>query len=126
MTKQLFQVGKIVNTHGISGEVRIHRMTDFPERFNVGNTLYLKQNNQLLPLTIAGHRQHKQFDLLLFEGYDDIKDVEAFKGKYLHITEDQLTELDEGEYYYFEIICCSVLTTDGDRSEEHTSELQSR
>lgn len=41
MTKW-FNVGKIVNTHGVKGEIRVVSRTDFPEeRYKVGNTLYI-------------------------------------------------------------------------------------
>ena len=113
MTERLYNVGKIINTHGIDGEVRVFRISDFDDRFAIGKTLYVENNNQLIPLIIEGHRKHKQYELLHFKNYDRIEDVEPFKGTYLKIKEDQLTNLQEGEYYYHEIIGCQVFTTDG-------------
>lgn len=113
MSDSLYDVGKIINTHGICGEVRVIRITDFDDRFDVGNTLYVEYNNDLIPLTIEGHRKHKQYDLLHFQGYDRIEDVERFKNTYLKINEEQLTELNEGEFYYHEIIGCEMVTTNG-------------
>lgn len=112
----MFNVGKIVNTHGVKGEVKVHRITDFDDRFEVGSWLILdKENDQLLHLQIDGHRMHKGFDLIHFEGYDTINDVEHFKGLYLKISEDQLTELEENAFYYHEIIGCSVHLTEGEQ-----------
>src|SRR5699024_2283664 len=103
----MYNVGKIVNTHGVRGELKVIRITDFEERFTVGETLYVaKENVPPFPLTIDGHRINKGFDLVHFMDYDDINDVENFKGAYLQITGDQLTELDENEIYYHEIIGC--------------------
>lgn len=114
--KKMYDVGRIVNTHGVRGEVRVIRITDFEERFAVGGKVYLvKDNNEPVELKIAGHRQHKQFDLLLFEGYNNINEVESFKDAYLRITEDQLFTLPEGEYYHHEIIDCEMFTTDGEK-----------
>ena len=116
MTEKMFDVGKIVNTHGVRGEVRVFRITDFEERFNIGETLYLVRDHQpVRKLIIDGYRKHKQFDLLHFEGLDNINDVEHFKGAYLKIKEDQLTELAEGEYYHYEIIGCEMYTTAGEK-----------
>lgn len=113
MDMKMFNIGKIINTHGIRGEVKVLRISDFEERFNVGEVVYLEKNkNDLVELTINGHRMHKGYDLLRFEGYDNVNDVEQFKGFYLKISEDQLTELEEGEYYYHEIIGCDVHTID--------------
>lgn len=116
MSEEMFDVGKIVNTHGVRGEVRVFRITDFEERFNIGETLYLVRDHQpVRELIIDGHRKHKQFDLLHFEGLDHINDVEHFKGAHLKIKEDQLTELAEGEYYHYEIIDCVMYTTTGEK-----------
>lgn len=107
---QTFNVGKIVNTHGVRGEVKVKRITDFDDRFAIGNRLILeKENGQALELEVDGHRIHKGFDLIQFKDYDNINDVERFKGQFLKISEDQLTELSEDEFYYHEIIGCSVI-----------------
>ncbi|MGX7204062.1 ribosome maturation factor RimM [Enterococcus pingfangensis] len=106
-----YKVGKIVNTHGIRGEVRVISTTDFTEeRYQVGEQLLLFRDKQeVLPLTIASYRRHKNFDLLSFEGYPNINDVEAFRDGVLKISEKQLGELDEHEYYYHEIIGLTVI-----------------
>ncbi|RBW67530.1 ribosome maturation factor RimM [Bacillus taeanensis] len=114
-----FNVGKIVNTHGVRGEVRVISKTDFPEvRYQKGNVLYLEQaeRREKLPLTITSYRKHKQFDLLTFQGYENINEVEAFKGGLLKISEEQLNEdhLDEGEFFYHQIIGCTVFTDEGE------------
>ncbi|PEA55244.1 ribosome maturation factor RimM [Bacillus pseudomycoides] len=116
MTKW-FNVGKIVNTHGVRGEVRVVSRTDFPEeRYKVGNTLYIWQEKGAEPLAvkITSHRSHKSFDLLTFEGYNNVNEVEQWKGSLLKVPEDQLGELAEGEYYYHEIIGCTVVTEEGE------------
>lgn len=112
-----FNVGKIVNTHGIRGEVRVISRTDFPEeRYAVGNVLGLFKPGSDKPilLTVASHRVHKNFDLLTFEGYPSINDVEPFKDGILKVSEDQLTELEEDEFYFHEIIGCTVVSLDGE------------
>ncbi len=107
-----FNVGKIVNTHGIAGEVRVISRTDFKdERYKKGNKLYLfmPDNAEPIPLTVKSWRTHKNFDLLSFEGYNSINDVEKWKGGILKVSEEQLNSLDEDEYYFHEIIGCKVL-----------------
>ncbi|MFS0751869.1 ribosome maturation factor RimM [Oceanobacillus sp. 1P07AA] len=113
MSEAKFNIGKIVNTHGIRGEVKVVRITDFEDRFTPGNKVYLQDENNYKPLTIDTHRVHKGFDLIQFKGYGNINDVEAFKGLMLSIDEDQLTDLEEDAYYYHEIVGCKVITTDG-------------
>ena len=60
-------------------------------------------------INVASHRQHKTFDLLTFEGYNNVNDVEKFKGVLLKVPEKQLGELEENEFYYHEIIGCKVV-----------------
>ncbi|MGM0167126.1 16S rRNA processing protein RimM [Enterococcus sp. AZ135] len=106
-----YKVGKIVNTHGLRGEVRVISTTDFTEeRYQVGEKLFLFRDKQdVLSLTIASYRRHKNFDLLSFEGYENINLVEPFRDGILKISEKQLGELDEHEYYYHEIIGLTVV-----------------
>ncbi len=117
MAEKWFNVGKIVNTHGIRGEVRVISKTDFAEeRYEPGNTLYIFQEDSDDPVEVIvdSHRVHKNFDLLTFEGMHSIQDVEQFKGSLLKVTESQLSELEEGEYYFHEIIGCKMFTDEGE------------
>lgn len=106
-----YTVGKIVNTHGVQGEVRVISQTDFPdERYQVGETLYLFREDDKKPtkLTVMNHRKHKNFDLLSFEGIYNINLAEALRDGVLKISENQLTDLEENEFYYHEIIGLKV------------------
>jgi 16S rRNA processing protein RimM len=116
--KEWYLVGKIVNTHGIRGEVRVISHTDFPEeRYATGSHLYVGKNrtSEKLEVVVESHRRHKNFDLLKFEGFNNINDVERFKGQSLYVSEDQLSELGENEFYYHEIIGCEVFDEKGER-----------
>ncbi|MCL1630886.1 ribosome maturation factor RimM [Sporolactobacillus sp. CPB3-1] len=117
MTDQWLYVGKIVNTQGIKGEVRVVSSTDFPEeRYAKGAILYMRdmKSGAYEPLKVRTHRRHKQFDCLTFEGHNSINDVEKYKGSTLFITKEQLSELAQGDFYYHEIIGSKVVT-DTDR-----------
>jgi 16S rRNA processing protein RimM len=111
-----YQVGKIVNTHGIRGEVRVVTISDFAEqRYRPGSTLYIFSNEHQTPaaVVVKSHRVHKSFDLLTFENHTSIADVEGYKGMLLKVAEDAREELPEGEFYYDEIIGCQVYTEEG-------------
>jgi len=112
---EYLNVGKIVNTHGIRGEVRVISQTDFPEqRYQKGAKLTLfRKGNTPLDVTVSGHRKHKNFDLLTFEGYPTINDVEPFRDGILKVAEEFLTDLEENEYYYYEIIGLNVIDEQG-------------
>lgn len=81
----LIKIGKIVNTHGIKGELRI--ISDFNEKdqvFVADNEIYI--NNQ--PYLINSYRPHKQFDMITLVGFNDINQVLPFKGKWLYFDKD--------------------------------------
>lgn len=110
--EKYFDVGKIVNTQGLKGEVRVISFTDFAEeRYKKGNSLMLFQDQKSpIELKIQSHRKHKNFDLLMFEGFHNINQVEPFKGGTLKVSADEQHELGEMEYYYHEIIGLSVIS----------------
>ena len=100
-------VGKLVNTHGLKGEVRI--ISDFRHKKNVfvkGMKLYIGKKKE--EFTINTYRFHKIYDMVTFEGYNNINDVEYLKGLNVYINEDDL-KLDEGIYsgklIDFKVIC---------------------
>ena len=110
MTNYL-QVGKIVNTHGIRGEVRVQSTTNSPEeRYAKGSELAIEvSKSEYIPVTVKSHRVHKSFDLLTFEEYSNINDVEKYKTKFLVVAEELLHELEENEYYANDLIGSEVV-----------------
>lgn len=117
MTQRMFNVGKLVNTHGIRGEVKIIPTTDFPEeRFAQKSELVLQQpnSNNSVSVTVERSRLHKNMYIIKFVQFDNINEVEKYKGWMLKVSEEQLDELDEDEYYYHEIIGCKVVTDEGE------------
>ena len=89
--------------------------TDFvAERFAKGQDLYLQQAGEPLKLTVESARQHKGFILVKFVGYDNINDVQAFRDHELMVSGKDQQPLEDGQYYYHQIIGLSVKTVDGE------------
>lgn len=108
-------VGKIVNTHALQGEVKVVSASDFKEeRFAKGSQLFIDYKGEQVPVLVAAHREHKGTDLLKFKDLGSINDVEKYKGCHLLVAADELAELADDEFYYFEVIGCQVVTTDGE------------
>ena len=113
-----FNVGKIVNTQGLQGELRVLSVTDFSEeRFKKGSKLSIfdDKNQFVMEVEIASHRKQKNFDIVKFKGLYHINDVEKYKGCSLKVAEEDLADLEEDEFYYHEIIGLDVY--EGDRIE---------
>ncbi|WNR46621.1 ribosome maturation factor RimM [Paenibacillus roseipurpureus] len=114
MTEKLVTVGKVANTHGIRGEMKIVPETDFPERFDKGSSLLIVDaQNKQTPVTIKTSRLHKNLFIVQFDQFSNINDVEKFKGSLVKIEAKHQQPLEEGEYYYHEIIGCKVITDEG-------------
>lgn len=99
-------IGKLVNTHGIKGEVRILSDIDYKnEIFKKNNSLYIgKEKNKM---TINTYRVHKNFDMVTFDGINDINDVLKFKGESIYIKRE---EVDIDGYFDSELIDFDVYT----------------
>ena len=110
-----FNVGKIVNTQGLQGEMRVLSVTDFAEeRFKKGNILALfdKKDQFVMDVEIASHRKVKNFDIIKFKGMYHINDIEKYRDFSLKVAEEDLTDLEDGEFYYHEIIGLEVYEND--------------
>ena len=108
----LIYVGKIVNTHGIKGEVRL--LSDFEEKnliFKDGFKIYIGEN--LEEQIIHTYRHHKMFDMLTFKGIHDINEVLKYKGKKVYINKDDL-DLREDEYLLEDLIGMKVICDNED------------
>ena len=97
-------IGMLVNTHGLRGEMKVKVLTDFPQlRFQKGAVVHLQLAQGQFDLKVQHVRESKGQLLVKFEGYDDINQVEGWKGSMLTIREEELQELDEFEAYFHEL-----------------------
>lgn len=110
---EFVQVGDIVNTHGLNGELRILSDSDFKEeRFKKGETLFIidATGNIIDEVVISKYRTHKNFDLITLKGYNHINQVERFKGKMIAIKKAELPTLEDSDgYYHHDIMACDVI-----------------
>lgn len=103
-------IGKVVNTHGIKGEIRILSSFDKKEKvFVKGMTLYLGKKRE--SVVITSYRKHKNFDMVTLEGYDNINDVLRFKGLRAYVTRESL-HLGENEYLDQDIIGFHIVSNE--------------
>lgn len=99
------EVGKIITTHGIKGEVKVSLSTSFPyERFKKGNVLYINDNNKYIPITIDTFRIHKGLGLVSLNGITNINDCLGYVGKTIYVDKETLDELEEDNFYFDDLI----------------------
>ncbi len=112
---EMFTVGKIVNTHGIRGELRVLPTTDDNNRFKKLKTVYIElyKQTELKQYEIESSRLHKNFVLIKLVGIDDINEAEFLKNATLKIDRKDSLPLEEDEYYISDLYGIDVKTEDG-------------
>ena len=111
--EDMLRVGVISSTHGVRGEVKVFPTTDDPARFEDLETVFLDTGKEMLELEIAGVKFFKNMVILKFKGYDNINDIEKYRGKDLWITREQAVPLGEDENFV-DLIGLSVITDQGE------------
>lgn len=82
MKKEFLEIGKIVNTHGIKGELKVMHMCDSAEFLCDFKTVYLDEKT---PLKVIKSRVHKNTVLMTFEGINDINEAEKYKNRFIYM-----------------------------------------
>lgn len=110
--EQMFTIGKIVNTHGVKGEVRVLPSTDDVKRF--GKLKEVKvENRTMTTYEIETVRYHKNFVLLKFKGIDTMNEAELLKNSLLKIDRKDALPLKKDEYYQCDLYGLRVVTDTG-------------
>ncbi len=103
-------IGKIVNTHGIKGEIRL--LSNFLEKdliFKTGFKIYIGSKKE--EKIIERYRRHKNFDMLTFKGINDINDVLKYKKMNVYVKRDDL-KLSENEFILEDLIGMNIICDD--------------
>ena len=107
------EVGKIVNTHGLRGEVKIVTWTDTPDVFEDIKYVYAVRKNEEISLTVKGIKYQKNNIIVKFAEIESIDEAEKYKNCILKADREMLGELPEGVYYIADLIGCEVYEDNG-------------
>ena len=109
-----FPVGVIASTHGLQGEVNVFPTTEDPNRFKKLKKVTLHtQRGEELELDVVSARFFKKFVIVKFKQFNNINDVEKFRGCELTIPRDAAIKLQPGEYYCADLIGLKIVDEDG-------------
>ncbi len=111
--EEMLRVGVISSTHGVRGEVKVYPTTDDPERFLDLAQVTLDTGREQITLEIQNVKFFKNMVILKFKGYDNINDIEKYKGKDLLIHRDQAVKLKEDEYFVTDLMGLKVVAEEG-------------
>ena len=107
MEEEYIYIGKIVNTHGIKGELRLLSNFKYKEKVFLQNKkIYIGESKK--EEMIKTYRHHKIFDMITLYGYDNINEVLPFKNENVYVKKNDL-DLGENEYLDEDLINLSVI-----------------
>jgi len=111
----LISFGKISKVHGLSGELRIVPFSRQLDNISTLERIFIIKTPESSPveLTITKSRVHKNTAVLKIQGIDSIEDAEKLVGNVIHVEMSDLQELEEDEYYWFDLIGLKAYTEEG-------------
>lgn len=107
---QYLEIGKVNNTHGLKGEVKLTMWCDGIDYIKQLKTVYLDDKGEN-PLTLLSARQQKNVAILKFAELTTVEMAEALKNKVLYCNRDD-AQIDEDAHYLADIIGCYVVDID--------------
>ena len=108
MLKEYLEVGKIVGTHGLNGELRAECWCDSPEFFCGFKTLFFDGGREEVSVK---SRPHKNIALVKIKGVDSIEQADLLRGRVLYINRNQVT-FEDGVNFVQDILDCAVKDAD--------------
>lgn len=103
------RVGKIVNTHGLKGEMKVISLTEDPRRFDDLKYVLIDGEER----KILGCKYQKDRIIVRIEGIDTIEQAETYKTKIMEIPREKAIELEEDCYFIADLVKCFVYDTNG-------------
>lgn len=109
------EIGKIINTHGLRGEVKVSVWTDAPEDFEqLGYALTLLGGKEKR-LEISGIKYQKNNIIVKFREINSIEEAQGYKNSVLYVPKEALPQLPENVYYIADLIDCEVFAENGEK-----------
>lgn len=109
MRNDILEIGQVVNTHGIRGEIKIQPWCDDPMIFNEIEYIYIDGKKY----DMVKSRLHKNCIIAAVESINNINEAELLKNKIVTVPREALGELPEGTYYIADLLGLEVRTNDG-------------
>ncbi|MBA3634354.1 MAG: 16S rRNA processing protein RimM [Acidobacteria bacterium] len=116
MDEDLVTIAKTVKTRGLRGELVADLLTDFPERFdNLERVFAVDADGKTSELELEKFWFQKGRVILKFKGVDSIEAAENWRNCDICIPESESVELEEDEFFDWELENCEVETVKGEK-----------
>lgn len=112
---ELIAVARIVKTRGVRGEVAADLLTDFPERFDgLEELIAVAPTGERRWLAVEECWLHGGRVIFKFEGFATPEEAQSLVGHELTVPEAEAVELEEGEFFEWQLAGCRIETVNGD------------
>lgn len=111
--KDVLEIGQIVNTRGLRGEVKVNSFSEDPQRFEKVKSIYVKSDKDYKEYEIERVTYVKNQVVLKLKGINKIEYAEALRNSYIYVKREDLEELPEGTYYIADLIGLDVYEENG-------------
>ena len=110
MLKQFLEIGQIVSTHGVKGEIRVNPWCDTPEFMKKFKTLYFDKNGEKA-VKVLSCRPHGNVVILQIEGINSVEEAQKLRNKILFMSRKD-AKLGKGDWFIQDLIGCIVYDAD--------------
>lgn len=104
-----FQLGYIIKSHGLNGEVSVFLDTDEPFAYQELESIFVEQDQRLIPFFVTSLKIQKNKAVVAFEGVNNIDRANELKGARLWLPLEFLPPLKGNQFYFHEIIGFTVV-----------------
>jgi 16S rRNA processing protein RimM len=104
---EYLRIGKIINTRGLKGEVKVEPLTDDIKRFESLSEVIM-ENDTKDTISIENVNYHKKFVYIKFKNVNSIEEANALRGMYLIINRKDAIELNKDQYFICDLIGLKV------------------
>lgn len=120
---EYLQVGKIVNTHGVRGEMKLIPLTDDPKRFDDLDWIYIEKDG-MHKCRIESVKYFKGSVIIKLEGIDTPEAAAAYREHFLLVDRQNAVKLPEDTFFICDIIGSRVFDENGSELGELQDVLQ--
>jgi 16S rRNA processing protein RimM len=105
-----YELGRVIKTHGVKGELSIYLDVDIPKEYEELDSVFVEVKGELVPYFIEDINilQNKKA-IVKFEDLESIEAVQNLVGAKLFLPTEVLPELEEGQFYYHDVIGYQVI-----------------
>lgn len=112
-TENLIIVGKLGSSYGIRGWLRVFSFTEEPDSLFDYKPWYIQRAGKWQEVEVESFKPHNQDTIVKLKGIDDRDDANLLTNFEIYVNAQDLPDLDEGDFYWKDLIGCKVVTING-------------